>query len=183
MIWFTSDCHFCHEKSFLWEPRGFNDQYEMNREIIKNWNEQVQADDDVYLLGDVMLNDNVEGLKCLKALKGRIHIVLGNHDSNARATLYKSCYNVVEVERAIPLEAEGYKFYLTHYPTITSNFDEKKPLERRVINICGHSHTKDKFQDMNKGLIYHVEFDAHNNAPVSIDTVISDIKKYIERKK
>lgn len=185
MIWFSSDPHFCHQKDFLWGPRGYADQYEMNKDIIKNWNERVQPNDDVYLLGDIMLNDNEEGLKCLKALKGRIHIVLGNHDSKARAELYKSCYNVVEVERAIQLKAEGYTFYLTHYPTLTDNFDEEnhKPLGNRVINLCGHSHTKDKFKDMDKGLIYHVEFDAHDNAPVDIKTVIYDIKKYIERKR
>jgi hypothetical protein len=31
---------------------------------------------------------------------------------------------------------------------------------------------------MNKGLIYHVELDAHNNYPVEINTIIEDIKTY-----
>ena len=31
---------------------------------------------------------------------------------------------------------------------------------------------------MNKGLIYHVELDAHNNYPVLIDDIIEDIQHY-----
>jgi calcineurin-like phosphoesterase family protein len=61
----------------------------MNDEIVRRWNEVVAPDDDVYHLGDVMLNDNDLGLKLLKSLKGNIHIVLGNHDTEKRIKLYE----------------------------------------------------------------------------------------------
>lgn len=35
-IWFTSDLHFGHNKSFLYEPRGFNSIEEHDATIIKN---------------------------------------------------------------------------------------------------------------------------------------------------
>ena len=76
MIYLTSDLHFCHDKSFLYEPRGFNSIEEHDENIIKNWNNIITPDDEVYLLGDVMLNDNVKGLNCLKQLNGKIHIIL-----------------------------------------------------------------------------------------------------------
>jgi len=76
------------------------------------------------------------------------------------------------------IKINGYHFYLSHYPTITSNYDDDKPLNRRVISLCGHSHTNNRFQDMDKGLIYHVELDAHNNYPVDVETIIKDIKAY-----
>ena len=38
MDWFTSDWHFCHDRAFIYEPRGFKNVYEMNETIIKNHN-------------------------------------------------------------------------------------------------------------------------------------------------
>lgn len=180
MIYLTSDTHFCHDKSFLYEPRGFSSVSEMNQAIVKNWNKTVGKDDDVYHLGDVMLNNNAEGARLLHQLNGRIHIILGNHDTDARVDIFNDSYNVVEVCYGRPLKYEGYHFFLSHYPTITSNFDHGKPLKARVINLCGHSHTSNPFQDWDKGIIYHVELDAHRNTPVSIDDCLSDIKYWYD---
>ena len=182
-IYFLSDPHFCHARDFIYSPRGFHSASDMNSAIIKNWNSVVKSNDDVYLLGDIMLNNNDEGLKCLKSLKGKIHIILGNHDTLARIKLYESCYNVVEVVAAKYLEVDGFHFFLSHYPCLCANGDEHKPLEKRVISICGHTHTKDKFSDMGEGLIYHVDCDAHNCTPVSFDEIINDIQSYIKDKK
>ena len=181
MIYLTSDLHFSHNKPFIYKPRGFNSVLEMNNAIIKNWNNTIRHDDDVYILGDIMLNDDKEGIKCLSQLNGRLHIITGNHDTDNRNLLYANCHNVIEATKcARNFKYEKYHFYLSHYPTLTSNYDTDKPLKARLINLCGHLHTKDKFIDMNKGLIYHVELDAHNNRPVAIDEIISDIKKYLK---
>lgn len=181
MIYITSDWHFSHERDFIFKPRGFDNQYEMNNAIIENYNAIVNDDDDVYCLGDLMLNDNVEGMKYLNSLKGRIHIIRGNHDTDARIELYKSCPNIVEVCDAKYLKYGKYNFFLSHHPSLTSNCDDDKPLYRRLINLCGHLHTSDRFVDMNKGLIYHCEVDAHNNKPVSIEEILKDLKEYSEK--
>lgn len=115
-IWLTSDTHFCHDREFVYKPRGFSTVYEMNDEIVRRWNEVVAPDDDVYHLGDVMLNDDDQGLKLLKSLKGNIHIVLGNHDTGKRIKLYETCWNVVEIELAIRLKYKGYHFFLNTFP-------------------------------------------------------------------
>ena len=178
-IWITSDTHLGHDRDFIWKPRGFNSVDEMNNEIIKRWNEKVQQEDIVYHLGDVMLGDNDYGLSCLKQLKGKIHIIRGNHCTDARIALYKECLNVVEVCDAKYLKVSKQSFFLSHYPCLTSNFDMNKPLNRRIINLCGHTHCKNKYKDMDKGLIYHVELDAHNCKPISIEEIIKDIKTFI----
>ena len=177
MIYFTSDLHFCHCKPFLYEPRGFKNVYEMNQAIIKNWNSVVSVTDDVYVLGDLMLLNNVEGASYIKQLKGQIHIILGNHDSEARQVLYSNFYNVVEICWSKMLKYDGYHFYLSHYPALTSNWDQDKPLKARVVSLCGHSHTKDPFMNWDLGPIYHVELDAHNNTPISIEDIIKDIER------
>lgn len=179
MIWFTSDLHFNHDKEFIWGPRGFQNIYEMNEAIIKNWNNVVEPEDDVYVLGDLMLGDAEAGIKLIKQLKGKIHIILGNHDTAAKRTLYENCYNVVEITYATVIKFKGYHFYLSHYPTITSNHDESKPLKVKVISLCGHSHYTNRFKDMDKGIIYHVEQESHNSTPILLETIIEDLKAFI----
>lgn len=178
MIYVTSDLHLFHNKPFLYEPRGFASIEEHNEAIIQNWNNLISEDDDIYVLGDLLLGgaDTLEsGLQLISSLKGRLHFVRGNHDSNKRWEAYKTLSNVIEQETAMYLKYKKYHFYLSHFPTLTSNIDDKG-LAQRTLNLCGHSHTKDKWADWDKGYIYHCELDAHNNIPVSLDTIIEDFK-------
>ena len=173
MIYVTSDLHLCHDRGFIYEPRGFQNIDDMNKTIIKNWNNIVNPEDDVYCLGDIMLNDNEAGLNFLKQLKGNIHIVLGNHDTDTRAKLYKTCYNVVEVELALKIKYNGYRFFMTHYPCFTGN------LEKCLCNLYGHTHqTTNFYQDI--PFMYHVGMDSHNCTPISIDQIIIDMNKKVE---
>lgn len=179
-IWITSDWHFCHNRDFIWQPRGFKNQYEMNEAIIARYNEVVNPEDDIYCLGDCMLNDNDEGLRCIKQLKGNIHIIRGNHCTNTRMQLYQSCYNVVEICEGKFLNYNNYHFFLSHYPCICSNYDYDKPLKARIISLCGHSHTQDPFMDWDKGLIFHCEVDTNNCYPWNLDDIINKIKEKID---
>ena len=177
-IYITSDLHFCHDRAFVYEPRGFPNIDEMNQAIVDNWNSIVQPDDIVYVLGDIMLNDNEQGLKLLKSLKGEIHIVLGNHDTATREALYKDCQNVAEVALAAKLKYRGYHFFMTHYPCLTGNL-EKESLKQCTCNLYGHTHqTTNFYQDI--PFMYNVAMDAHNCTPVHIDQIIEDMKQKVE---
>lgn len=181
MIWISSDYHLFHDREFLYAPRGFANVNDMTQQIVINHNSVINKDDDVYLLGDLLLggpNSLETGIKLLSHLNGKLHLVRGNHDSNKRWDAYKNLPNVVEMANAIYLDYNKYHFYLSHYPTITSNNDYDKSLKARLLNLCGHSHTKDKWADIEKGYIYHCELDCHNNSPVSIDNIIQDFKNY-----
>ena len=48
-IWVTSDWHFCHNRQFVYVPRGFSSIQEMNEAILTNHNNIVDANDDVYV--------------------------------------------------------------------------------------------------------------------------------------
>lgn len=172
-IFVTSDTHFGHEGEFIWGPRGFHSVQESDKTIISNWNSVVQPGDIVYHLGDVMLGDNEHGLDCLRQLNGEIHIIRGNHDTNVRWGLYAELENVVLEGWATMIKYKKYNFYLSHFPTETSNFDDMD-IRRRIINLCGHTHQKNNFYN-DKPYIYHVGVDSHNNTPVLLDTVIDDI--------
>ena len=174
-IWITSDLHFGHQREFLYGPRGFSNIYDHDKAIIQNWNELIDDDDVVYILGDLMLNDDHYGRQCFNQLNGYKYLVVGNHDTDTRLDMYYFMRGVEDIQYAYRIQYKKFHFFLTHYPTLTGNFDDKG-LHTKTINLCGHSHTKDKFADWDKGIIYHCELDAHDMKPVALDKIIEDIK-------
>lgn len=180
-IWLTSDLHFGHDREFIYAPRGYKSVWDMNGSLIENWNKVVADDDTVYILGDLMLGDNHEGMRCLNQLKGEKVVITGNHDTAIRKELYvERLRGFAGLFDATTLKYDKYNFFLCHYPTMTSNFDDDKPLRQRLICLCGHTHTKDKFLDWKQSPIYHVEVDAHDNYPVSLDQIILDMKEKVK---
>lgn len=179
-IFITSDLHFCHAQPFLYEPRGFENVDQMNAAIIKRWNSLVESCDEVYVLGDLMLNNTEEGLEYFKLLNGCKHIIIGNHDSDRRIELYKKLPNTIVEGFAARYKFCGHNFYFTHYPTLVSNFDCEEPLKRQLINVCGHSHTQHWDADINKGLIFHCEMDTNDCYPWNLEDIIYKLREYRE---
>lgn len=177
-IFVTSDLHFCHDREFVYKPRGFDNVWAMNNAIVENWNKTVNVDDDIYVLGDLMLNNNDMGMRYIKQLKGNIHVILGNHDTDARVELYNNCYNIVEVCYATVIKYNGYHFYLSHYPTMTANL-EKEWLKQCMINLYGHTHQNTNFYN-DIPFMYHVGVDSHNCTPVLLDDAIEDMKNKVK---
>lgn len=183
-VWLTSDLHFGHQKEFLYGPRGYESNMEMVKDVVERWNKKVAPEDHVYILGDLMVGDDeVFALYMLQELNGHLHIALGNHDTARRKDLYEKLLHPDEIALAFRLRYKKFSCYLSHYPTLTSNYDDEEPLYTRVISFCGHTHTKDPFHDWDKGTIYHVELDAHDNEPVLIDDAIEQMKQKIRETK
>lgn len=180
MIYFTSDLHLGHNREFVFKSRGFDNIQNHDAAIIQRWNDIITNEDVIYILGDLMLNDNENGIKCLKQLKGHKYFVRGNHDTDTRIDLYmdEQGANIAFLGDAATLKYKGYHFYLSHYPTLCSNFDDDKFLKQRTINLCGHSHTTNAFSDWERynSAIYHCELDAHNCYPISLDSIIQEMQ-------
>jgi len=178
-VYFTSDLHFFHDREFIWKPRGFKDVNEMNVEIEKRWNALIGEDDHVYILGDLMLGGaSNKGMDILKRLNGNLHIVIGNHDTDNRISLYRTLPNVKSITYAAKVRYEGYKFYLTHFPSMTGNL-EKESLKQMTLNLSGHTHSKSKFYN-DIPYIYNVAVDAHDCRPVAIEQIIKDMNDKVE---
>ena len=168
-----------HNREFLWGPRGFISSEEHDEVVIEKWNTMIDNDDDVYVLGDLMLGDNEHGLNCLCQLNGKIHIIFGNHDTDTRKELYKTLPNVVEVcGWATLIKYHKYHFYLSHFPTNTGNL-EKESLHQMTLNLFGHTHQKTNFYE-DRPYMYHVGLDSHNCYPVYLDEVIEDMKNKVQ---
>ena len=175
MIYFTSDTHFGHNKEFVYSPRGFANIEDMNEALIKNWNDTVSEDDDIYVLGDFFLGTDITFIEnTLNELNGRIHLIIGNHDTPAKIELYSKRKNIVEIADALRLKQGKRQFFLCHYPTITSF--EEQDLKKAVINLFGHTHSKEKFYE-GCGYMYNVAVDANDNRPVSIEEIIELLKE------
>lgn len=169
-VWLTSDWHFCHDRGFIYEPRGFKTVEEANETILQNHNALVKPDDEVFVLGDLMLNDNERGLDYISRMNGHLHIIRGNHDTTSRLIFYKQLPNVVSLNAADFLRYKSYNFYLSHFPCLTGNL-EKESLKQTTIGLFGHTHQKEKFY---QGIPYmfHVGVDSNDNKPVLIDDII-----------
>lgn len=176
MIWFTSDFHFGHEKEFLWKPRGFTTWEEHAQKIIENYNSVVRPNDEVYILGDCMLKNDNFGIECLKQLNGKKYLAVGNHDSNARLGRYMLEDIFENIQYGYRLVYGKMSIYAQHYPAMMGNYKDKHP----TVCLAGHTHSPDKFQNMEYGC-YNIALDAHNCFPISIDTIMADIKEYRQK--
>lgn len=178
-IFFTSDTHFGHQPEFLWKPRGFSSVEEMDEAIIENWNKTVPKNSIIYHLGDTMLNDNVHGLECFKRLNGQIFLIYGNHDTDTRKNLLftELSGKMLGGWYAYIIKYGKHSIYLSHYPTLTANFDSGKHFNQNVINLHGHVHSRTPWINLRNPFMYDVGMDAHNCTPVHIDEIISDIRQ------
>jgi calcineurin-like phosphoesterase family protein len=177
-IWLTSDWHFGHDREFIWKVRGFASVEDMNEHIIAAHNTVVKPDDDVYVLGDLMLGDNEKGIECIKRMNGKHHIVWGNHDTSSRKTKYAELSNMVESNNVIVLKYKKHHFYMSHYPTLTGNL-ENESLTQMTLNLFGHTHQQTNFY-MDMPYLYHCGVDSHNCQPVLLDDIIEEMHAKVE---
>lgn len=77
-IFFTSDQHFGHANVIPYCNRPFRDLDHMRETLIEKYNSIVSDEDDVFHLGDFSLHPRE--LLVLPQLKGRKHLIAGNHD-------------------------------------------------------------------------------------------------------
>lgn len=77
---FTADLHLNHKAPVEKGWRRFDSVKDMNECIISRWNETVSPGDRVWILGDVFLGNEAEGLALVQQLQGEKHLIAGNHD-------------------------------------------------------------------------------------------------------
>ncbi len=173
-IFLTSDSHFFHAKSFIYEARGFQSIEEMNEGIVENWNKVVKPNDIIYHLGDVMLGQDLQaGINLVARLNGIKYLAYGNHDSDARIKAFIDNNLFEDIQMGYRIKPSSKKsFILSHYPQLVANAGMEKP----VYTIHGHTHSNDKWSDVYHA--YNVNMDAHNCTPVNIEDILADIRSY-----
>lgn len=175
-IWFTSDLHLGHDRDFVWKARGFNSVHEMNEAIIKNIKERVGENDYLYILGDLALCPLEEAKYWLAQIPGKVHVIVGNHDTDSRIALYNELGFTWSF--ASRMKYGKYHFFLSHYPTLTANPGEDK-LTLAHINLYGHTHHQYTWISDNP-FAFQVGCDANLCEPIEISTIIRELKENID---
>ena len=78
--WFTADLHLGHANIIKYCNRPFASIHEMDAELVTRWNDLVGDKDDIYILGDIAFSRPLVVIPLIRQLKGRKHLVIGNHD-------------------------------------------------------------------------------------------------------
>ena len=176
MIYFTSDLHFGHQNIIQLTQRPFNDIQEMNKKLIDNYNSVVEKDDIVYFLGDIaheLTLDEIYNL--LSQLKGRKILIRGNHDLSYEYELTNRKQKIFdEINDFKMIQENNLIFVLSHYPML-SWFDSRKG----TIMLHGHIHAKNNYNLANQKLglrRFDVGVDANNYYPISLNSIIQDLK-------
>ncbi len=76
---YIADMHIAHKNILSYDNRPFFDTNDMTETMIRNWNDRVAANDNVYILGD-MFWKNSGAVDILRKLNGIKYLIKGNHD-------------------------------------------------------------------------------------------------------
>lgn len=136
MNFFTADLHFGHANIIKYCKRPFADVAAMDRALIANWNSRVRADDDVWILGDFTMQAAQGANNYLRQLKGRKHLILGNHDNFAHKPKGSELLEEVCSYKELKLQTCPYTAILCHYPILFWNGSHNGT----SIMLYGHIH-------------------------------------------
>lgn len=141
------DTHFDHHNIIRYCNRPFNSVEQMNRTMVKNWNNTVRRKDKVYFLGDMAYGRGSRPAShWLEKLNGNITYIWGSHDRD-RTVNYK------------PYVVLG-DFFLTHSPW-------QIPIEWDGWIIHGHVHNHRPLIDRINRRV-NVSVEAINYTPISL---------------
>lgn len=133
-VWFTSDNHFFHSNVIEYSHRPFGDVDEMNEEMIRRWNAVVHRDHTVFHLGDFCLGTPEQWNYILDRLKGKIVLVVGNHDSRHINEDLIGRFELVAPQ--LRIRVENQKIYLNHFPFLCFSGENYGDWQ-----LFGHIHT------------------------------------------
>ena len=183
MLYFTSDLHLGHANMIKFTNRPFADVEEMNRALIRNINDTVGPDDELWILGDFAFTVGHEGARQLRGQIAcrRVHLVVGNHDLD-----YSQDHIFQSVQHYRELKTAYGRVVLFHYPIMEWN-----AAHYGSIHLHGHIHSTGAYNAENMqrqyadrvpgghqprienlGLrIYDVGVDANAFRPVSLEQI------------
>ena len=131
-----ADLHFGHKNIIKYCNRPFADTDEMDRTLIKNWNETVSNNDTVLVLGDVGFGSKEYIASLIKQLNGKKILIMGNHDNWSEQTYRDMGFHTVS---RFPILWNDF-YLLSHAPLILS---ETTP----YFNLYGHVHDDSRYVD------------------------------------
>lgn len=177
MIYFTSDLHFFHKRMLEHfketQENSIENVEEMHEFFIKNWNNTVKEQDEVYILGDFSFGNATETAEIAKRLKGRKYLVIGNHDYFLKKKDWSSQVFIWEKELTT-IKWEKQQFILCHYPLLVW-----KRSHYGSFHLHGHLHSEKSYNEENRNSgikRYDAGVWGNQYAPISIAEIVDFFK-------
>lgn len=134
---FIADTHFGHKNIISYERRPFSCVEKQDETLIKNWNDTVKNEDQIFILGDFALANKERIKELISLLKGYKVLVLGNHDRSHSYSFWEES-GVDEVSK-YPIIVD--EFYMCSHEPMYIN------LNMPYANIFGHVHGNKEYKD------------------------------------
>jgi len=136
-VWFTADPHVGHEAIISHSKRPFGSTEEMDRVILRHWDELLKPGDYFCILGDIAMNR-----RCVEPTLDRIPrgvqvaYIFGNHDHHHRRII-DAHPKVVWSGSLKEIKVDGQRIVLLHYAMRTWPSSQHGSWQ-----LFGHSHDK-----------------------------------------
>lgn len=137
---FTSDLHLGH-KNILLSRQQFPNIEEHDEFLIRQWNKKVHKNDNVYILGDLSFRSEQPISYYLSRMKGRKHLIVGNHDSYWMKQVDEMSAYFETIEFLKTMKYEKKQITLCHYPML--EFPGSRYVEQESSYLIhGHIHAR-----------------------------------------
>ena len=170
--WITSDLHFGHANIMKFCPvtrAGFRDVNHMDETMIQEWNRDVAAEDEVFILGDVAFHPAQKATEIMRRLNGTKILIEGNHDVKAlNDPSFRACFK--EVHKYLRYNHNGQLVCMFHFPIL-----EWDQMHRGAVHFFGHVHGA--VTGLEKYRARDVAFDATGRVVSDFDRMIADAMK------
>ena len=180
MNFYISDLHLYHLNIITkLDKRPFKNEDEMHEYIVEKWNEKISANDDVYIVGDLSFGSGYLTNELLKRLKGRKHLVIGNHDAKLLRGNQIDRSLIQSIRDYYEIDDGGRRVVISHYPMMFYNGQYRTDANgvAKTYMLYGHIHdTQDMrlmeqllavarnftFKNKHTGEICHIPFNLIN---------------------
>lgn len=167
--WIGSDFHWGHKNIMQFCPvtRGhYRDVDHMNQDMIQQWNNIVQPEDMVYMLGDVAFMNGFEASKILNSLTGRKILIKGNHDNKTiKDYHFRNAFE--QIHDYLEINYAGTKVCMFHYPIAEFNSQH-----RGAVHFHGHLHQNSS--GLEKYRVRNVGWDCTGRILSTMEEMIAD---------
>lgn len=154
---YISDLHFGHANIIKLDKRPFATIEEMDTALIRNWNETVGKNDNIYILGDFCWGKSEQWVELLSQLRGNKYLIAGNHDiKNPSSTVRRHLQDWKDYKE---INDKGRRVILCHYPIpfYKSDYSES------TFMLHGHVHTTFENEYL-ENLRYQIENDPYERS-------------------
>ena len=173
MNYYIADTHFGHHNIINMADRPFQCVQHMEDTLIDNWNRKVSDKDDIYIIGDLFFqHDQIDSI--LSRLKGKKHLILGNHESKWLTDPYRHYFQ--SIQTSLEITDQNHTIIMCHYPMVSY------PKQSRAYMVHGHIHNDTLFDYwcvlLKRQRILNAGVDINQFEPVTLNELIINNTHY-----